>query len=51
MGWIGAFYALGLGLFGLLWVAMLYLSKGVWSVSMRRIPEAMTAWLLPGAGR
>jgi hypothetical protein len=47
---IGAFYALGLGLFGVLWVAMLYLSKGVWSVSMRRIPEAMTAWILPGGG-
>lgn len=45
---IGAFYALGLGVFGVLWVAMLYLSKGAWSVSMRRIPEAMTAWILPG---
>lgn len=46
---IGAFYALSLGLFGVLWIAMLYLGKGVWSVSMRRIPEAMSAWILPGA--
>ena len=45
---IGAFYALSLGVFGVLWISILYLSKGVWSVTMRRIPEAMTAWLLPG---
>ncbi len=45
---IGAFYTLSLGVFGLVWVAINYLSKGHWSVSMRRIPEAMTSWLLPG---
>jgi hypothetical protein len=45
---IGVFYALGLGVFGAAWLAMLYLARGHWSVSMRRIPEAMTAWLLPG---
>ena len=45
---IGVFYALGLGVFGVAWLAMLYLSGAEWSVSMRRIPEAMTAWLLPG---
>ncbi len=45
---IGVFYALSLGVFGVLWISMLYLTKGVWSVSMRRIPEAMTSWLLPG---
>ncbi|MFH1566606.1 MAG: hypothetical protein ABIL09_01305 [Gemmatimonadota bacterium] len=45
---IGAFYVLGLGVFGALWIAILYLCRGVWSVTMRRIPEAMTAWLLPG---
>jgi hypothetical protein len=45
---IGAFYALGLGVFGAAWLAILYLSRGTWSVTMRRIPEAMTAWLLPG---
>ena len=27
---------------------MLYLAGADWSVTMRRIPEAMTAWLLPG---
>jgi len=45
---IGAFFALGLGVFGALWLAILYLSGATWSVTMRRIPEAMTAWLLPG---
>ncbi|MDP2319021.1 MAG: hypothetical protein Q8O42_06760 [Acidobacteriota bacterium] len=45
---IGAFFALGLGVFGALWLAILYLSGASWSVTMRRIPEAMTAWLLPG---
>jgi len=45
---IGAFFALGLGVFGALWLSILYLAGATWSVSMRRIPEAMTAWLLPG---
>lgn len=45
---IGAFFALGLGVFGALWLAILYLTGAAWSVTMRRIPEAMTAWLLPG---
>lgn len=45
---IGAFFALGLGVFGALWLAILYLAGASWSVTMRRIPEAMTAWLLPG---
>lgn len=45
---IGAFFALGLGVFGVAWLAILYLARGAWSVTMRRIPEAMTAWLVPG---
>ena len=45
---IGVFFALGLGVFGVAWLAILYLARGDWSVTMRRIPEAMTAWLLPG---
>jgi len=45
---IGVFFALGLGVFGALWLSILYLSGATWSVTMRRIPEAMTAWLLPG---
>ncbi|MGE5359127.1 MAG: hypothetical protein ACM3NQ_08920 [Bacteroidales bacterium] len=45
---IGVFFVLGLGVFGVAWLAMLYLAGGDWSVTMRRIPEAMTAWLLPG---
>ena len=38
---IGVFYVLGLGVFGIMWMSILYLSKGVWSVSMRRIPEEL----------
>jgi hypothetical protein len=45
---IGMFFALGLGVFGVAWLAILYLSRADWAVTMRRIPEAMTAWLLPG---
>lgn len=45
---IGAFFALGLGVFGLAWVAILNLSGGTWSVTMRRVPEAMTTWIVPG---
>ena len=45
---IGAFLALGLGVFGVAWMSMLYLSHADWSVTMRRVPEAMTAWLVPG---
>lgn len=45
---IGMFFALGLGVFGVAWLAILYLSGAAWSVTMRRIPEAMTAWPLPG---
>ncbi len=45
---MGAFYALGLGVFGAAWLAILYLSRADWAVGMRRIPEAMTAWLIPG---
>ena len=45
---IGAFYTLGLGVFGVAWLAILYLARADWSVTMRRIPEAMTSWLLPG---
>ena len=45
---IGVFFALGLGLFGIAWLAILHLSGGTWSVTMRRVPEAMTAWLVPG---
>jgi hypothetical protein len=45
---IGAFFALGLGVFGLAWVSILHLAGGAWSVTMRRVPEAMTAWIVPG---
>lgn len=45
---VGSFFALGLGAFGAAWLAMLYLAGADWSVTMRRVPEAMTAWLLPG---
>jgi hypothetical protein len=47
-GWlIGMFYVLGLGIFGTLWVAIQHVTRAGWSVPMRRIPEAMSTWLLP----
>jgi hypothetical protein len=45
---IGVFFVLGLGVFGVAWLAILTLAGSTWSVTMRRIPEAMTAWLVPG---
>lgn len=45
---IGVFFVLGLAVFGIAWLAILHLAGATWSVTMRRIPEAMTAWLLPG---
>ena len=45
---IGAFFTLGLGIFGLAWIAIVNLAGGSWAVSMRRVPEAMTAWIVPG---
>lgn len=47
-GWlIGMFYALGLGVFGAVWVAIQYVTRAAWSVPLRRIPEAMASWVLP----
>ena len=45
---IGAYYTLALGVFGALWISVQHLGRGVWSVTMRRVPEAMTSWLFPG---
>lgn len=45
---IGMFFVLGLGVFGVAWMSILALAGSTWSVTMRRIPEAMTAWLVPG---
>lgn len=45
---IGMFFVLGLGVFGVAWLSILTLAGSTWSVTMRRIPEAMTAWLMPG---
>ncbi|MFM8532676.1 MAG: hypothetical protein ACKOEC_03670 [Acidimicrobiia bacterium] len=51
-GWsaylIGSFFAIGLGVFGIAWLAITSLAGATWAVTMRRVPEAMTAWLLPG---
>jgi len=45
---IGCVFTLGLGVFSVAWLAILNLSGATWSVTMRRVPEAMTAWLVPG---
>ena len=42
---LGAYYCTTLALFATFFIAIGYLTKSGWSVSMRRIPEAMTAWL------
>ena len=36
------YYLLGVGLAGLLFVALLYVTNGAWGVALRRVPEAMT---------
>lgn len=40
-----SFYVLGLGLGGLLFIALQYVTAAGWSVVIRRVPEAMTAAL------
>ena len=42
---VAMFYFFSLGVFGTAWNAIQYLSKGVWSVPLRRVSEAMAAWL------
>ncbi len=37
------YYLLGVGLAGLVFVALLYVTTGAWGVALRRVPEAMTA--------
>lgn len=46
---LGAFYALGIGLGGLLFVVFSYVTRAGWSVAFRRVPEAMAATLPWGA--
>jgi hypothetical protein len=45
---MGSFLALSLGVFGVLWLSILNLTKAVWAVGLRRIAEAMTFWIVPG---
>jgi hypothetical protein len=44
-----SFYVLGLGLAGVAFVALLYVTGAGWGVALRRIPEAMTAAIPVGA--
>ncbi|MFB3819253.1 MAG: hypothetical protein ACE147_16450, partial [Candidatus Methylomirabilales bacterium] len=46
---LAALWLLGVGLGGLLFVAIQYVSGAAWSVAFRRVPEAMTAALPAGA--
>ncbi len=43
-----SYYVLGIGLAGLFFVALQYVSGATWSIALRRVPEAMAA-TLPGA--
>lgn len=47
--WMGSFALVCLGLAGLFFVALQYASGAVWSIVLRRVGEAMTAALAPGA--
>lgn len=42
---LSAFYFTTLALFGTFFIAIGYLTKAGWHVALRRVPEAMTAWL------
>jgi hypothetical protein len=42
---LAAFYFTSLALFGTFFIAIGYLTRAGWPVVLRRIPEAMTAWL------
>ena len=47
---LAAFFALCIGLGGLLFVAFAYVTKAGWSVAFRRVPEAMAGTLPVGVG-
>jgi len=46
---MGFFFFLSVALAGAFFVAVNYLTSAGWSVAVRRVPEAMTAFLLPAA--
>jgi len=46
---LASYYLLGLGLAGILFVALMYVSNAGWSTVFRRIPEALTSVLPIGA--
>lgn len=46
---VAALWLVGVGLGGLMFVAIQYVSGAEWSVAFRRVPEAMTSTLLAGA--
>ena len=46
---IGVFFVLGLGVFGVAWLAILYLAGTTWSVTMRRIARMRRASSRGGA--
>jgi len=47
---VGGFYFLSLGLAGVLFLAIQYLSRAGWWVVIRRVPEAMAAFVPLGGG-
>src|SRR5262249_3524937 len=44
-----SYYLLGLGLAGVVFVALLYVTGAGWAVALRRVPEAMAALIPVGA--
>jgi hypothetical protein len=47
--WHSNVFFIGVSVVGTVWMAIQYVAYAGWSVSVKRISEALSAWLLPGA--
>lgn len=47
--WHSNVFFIGVSVVGTVWMAIQYVAYAGWSVSIKRINEALSAWLLPGA--
>lgn len=46
--WHSNVFFIGVSAIGTVWMAIQYVTQAGWSVSVKRISEALSAWLLPG---
>ncbi|MBI3664413.1 MAG: hypothetical protein HY234_15365 [Acidobacteria bacterium] len=44
-----SYFVLGMGLAAVVFIALQYVTNGAWGVAIRRVPEAMTVFILAGA--